>query len=49
LSWLYKDDDAGKSREQFDISDGLIKNMKRENDVSVMDSREDDMNSGFGV
>ncbi len=48
LSWLYKDDDGGKSREQLDIANELVSAMKQVNDISVMDSRGDDLGQGFG-
>lgn len=49
LSWLFKTDDPGKSREQLDFANNLVGSMKRQNDISLMDSREDEMGDGFGI
>ncbi|HRY74268.1 MAG TPA: hypothetical protein P5098_01110 [Candidatus Dojkabacteria bacterium] len=49
LSWLYKNDDPGKSREQFDIANALIQQMKRTNDISILDYRDNEIGIGFGL
>lgn len=49
LSWLYKNDDPGKSREQFDIANLLIQQMKKINDISILDYLDNDTGSGFGI
>jgi len=49
LSLLYKNDDPGKSREQFDIANALIQQMKRTNDISILDYRDNEIGIGFGL
>jgi len=49
LSWLYKNDDPGKSREQFDVANALIQQMKKINDISILDYLDNDMGVGFGL
>ena len=49
LSWLYKTDDAGLSREQFDIANTLIQQMKKTNDISILDYTDNDTGVGFGL
>jgi len=49
LSWLYKNDDPGKSREQFDIANALIQQMKRTNDISILDYLDNEVGIGFGL
>lgn len=49
LSWLYKNDDPGKSREQFDTADALIRQMKKTNDISILDYIDNDTGPGFGL
>jgi hypothetical protein len=49
LSWLYKNDDPGKSREQFDIANALIQQMKKTNDISILDYLDNEVGIGFGL
>lgn len=49
LSWLFKTDDPGKGREQLDMANSLIGSMKKQNDISLMDLRDDDIRDGFGI
>lgn len=52
LSWLYKEEDAGRSREQLDIAINLLNGMKLNNDMDkpYQDlSIYDKLGSGFGV
>jgi hypothetical protein len=49
LSWLYKNDDPGKSREQFDIANALVSQMKKINDISILDYKDFDTGFGFGL
>lgn len=49
LSWLYKNDDPGKSREQFDTADALVRQMKKTNDISILDYIDNDTGTGFGL
>ena len=49
LSWLYKNDDPGKSREQFDIANALVGQMKKTNDISILDYLDNDTGVGFGL
>ena len=49
LSWLYKNEDPGKSREQFDIANALIQQMKKINDISILDYLDNNIGAGFGL
>jgi hypothetical protein len=46
---LYKNDDPGKSREQFDIANALIQQMKKTNDISILDYLDNEVGIGFGL
>jgi len=49
VSWLYKNEDPGKSREQFDIANALIQQMKKINDISILDYLDNNIGAGFGL
>jgi len=46
---LYKNEDPGKSREQFDIANALIQQMKKINDISILDYLDNNIGAGFGL
>jgi hypothetical protein len=49
VSWLLKDDSPGSSREQFDIANALVQQMKKTNDISLLDYLDNDIGEGFGL